>query len=276
MKRLARIIIFGVLIYVGWFVTLHRCSRSGEVTLESVDDSLSYAVSMLVAEGMPAMMAEKGIDSTTVDDFLRGVRAAFPMDDSPESQAYLNGVMAAVEATEMLDKANRAIYPDEKDKKVDRRLFLDGVIAAATGDNTVMDVASAVEYYNSHIFRARSEQFISENASRPGVVTLPSGVQYKVSVMGDGEKARYGEKVRCIYKGTYPNGAVFESSRGDVVELAVNEVVPGLAEVLMTLPAGTQCMVYVPWELAYGAEGAGRISPYSALVYDLEIVGAGK
>lgn len=276
MKRLARIIIFGVLIYVGWFVTLQRCSRSGEVTLESVDDSLSYAVSMLVAEDMPAMMAEKGIDSTTVDDFLRGVRAAFPMDDSPESQAYLNGVMAAVEATEMLDKANRAIYPDEKDKKVDRRLFLDGVIATATGDNTVMDVASAVEYYNSHIFRARSEQFISENASRPGVVTLPSGVQYKVSVMGDGEKARYGEKVRCIYKGTYPNGAVFESSRGDVVELAVNEVVPGLAEVLMTLPAGTQCMVYVPWELAYGAEGAGRISPYSALVYDLEIVGAGK
>lgn len=276
MKRLARIIIFGVLIYVGWFVTLQRCSGSGEVTLESVDDSLSYAVSMLVAEDMPAMMAEKGIDSTTVDDFLRGVRAAFPMDDSPESQAYLNGVMAAVEATEMLDKANRAIYPDEKDKKVDRRLFLEGVIATAIGDNTVMDVASAVEYYNSHIFRARSEQFISENASRPGVVTLPSGVQYKVSVMGDGEKARYGEKVRCIYKGTYPNGAVFESSRGDVVELAVNEVVPGLAEVLMTLPAGTKCMVYVPWELAYGAEGAGRISPYSALVYDLEIVGAGK
>ena len=57
-----------------------------------------------------------------------------------------------------------------------------------------------------------------------------------------------------------------------MVELAVNEVVPGLAEVLMTLPAGTQCMVYVPWELAYGAKGAGRISPYSALVYDLEIV----
>ena len=272
MKRLARIIIFGVLIYVGWFAALHGCSKSGEVTLESVDDSLSYAVSMLVAEDMPAMMAEKGIDSTTVDDFLRGVRAAFPMDDSPESQAYLNGVMAAVEAAEMLDKANRAIYPDEKDKKVDRRLFVEGVVAVATGDNTVMNVASAVEYYNRHIFRARSEQFISENASRPGVVTLPSGVQYKVSVIGEGEKARYGEKVRCIYKGTYPNGAVFESSRGEVVELGVNEVVPGLAEVLMTLPAGTQCMVYVPWELAYGAKGAGRISPYSALVYDLEIV----
>ena len=267
---------FGVLIYVGWFAALHGCSRSGEVSLRNVDDSLSYSVSMLVSEDLPKMMVEEGIDSTTVDDFLRGVRAAFPLDDSPESQAYMNGVMVAVEAIDMLDKANKAIYPDEKEKKVDRELFVEGIVAAATGNNEVMDMASAVEYYNRHIFRARSERFISENASRPGVVTLPSGVQYKVSVMGDGEKARYGEKVRCIYKGTYPNGAVFESSRGEVVELAVNEAVPGLAEVLMTLPAGTQCMVYVPWELAYGAEGAGGISPYSALVYDLEIVGTGK
>lgn len=276
MKRLVRIIMFGVLIYVGWFAALHGCSRSGEVSLRNVDDSLSYSVSMLVSEDLPKMMVEEGIDSTTVDDFLRGVRAAFPLDDSPESQAYMNGVMVAVEAINMLDKANKAIYPDEKEKKVDRELFVEGIVAAATGNNEVMDMASAVEYYNRHVFRARSERFISENASRPGVVTLPSGVQYKVGVMGDGEKARYGEKVRCIYKGTYPNGAVFESSRGEVVELAVNEVVPGLAEVLMTLPAGTQCMVYVPWELAYGAEGAGGISPYSALVYDLEIVGTGK
>ena len=275
MKRLVRIIVLGVLLYVAWLAFLCSCSSpSGEVRLRNVDDSLSYAVSMLVSEELPGMLAAEGIDSTTIDDFIRGVRAAFPLDDSPESRAYLNGIVVAVEAMDMLNMANKSIYPDGNDKKVDRRLFVEGIVAASKGDSEVMDMAFAIDFYNQHIFRARSEQFISENASRPGVVTLPSGVQYKVSVMGGGAKAGNDDTVKCIYKGTYPNGAVFDSSRGEAVDLEVASLVPGLAEVVMTLPAGTQCMVYVPWNLAYGAKGSGKISPYSALVYDIEIIDA--
>ena len=275
MKRLVRIIVLGVLLYVAWLAFLCSCSSpSGEVRLRNVDDSLSYAVSMLVSEELPGMLAAEGIDSTTIDDFIRGVRAAFPLDDSPESRAYLNGVVVAVEAMDMLNRANKSIYPEGNDKKVDRKLFVEGIVAASKGDNKVMDMAFAIDFYNQHIFRARSEQFISENASRPGVVTLPSGVQYKVSVMGSGVKAGNDDTVKCIYKGTYPNGAVFDSSRGEAVDLEVASLVPGLAEVVMTLPAGTQCMVYVPWNLAYGAKGSGKISPYSALVYDIEIIDA--
>lgn len=275
MKRLVRIIVLGVLLYVVWLAFLCSCSSpSGEVRLRNVDDSLSYAVSMLVSEELPGMLAAEGIDSTTIDDFIRGVRAAFPLDDSPESRAYLNGVVVAVEAMDMLNRANKSIYPDGNDKKVDRKLFVEGIVAASKGDSEVMDMAFAIDFYNQHIFRARSEQFISENASRPGVITLPSGVQYKVSVMGSGAKAGNDDTVKCIYKGTYPNGAVFDSSRGEAVDLEVASLVPGLAEVVMTLPAGTQCMVYVPWNLAYGAKGSGKISPYSALVYDIEIIDA--
>lgn len=275
MKRLVRIIVLGVLLYVAWLAFLCSCSSpSGEVRLRNVDDSLSYAVSMLVSEELPSMLAAEGIDSTTIDDFIRGVRAAFPLDDSPESRAYLNGVVVAVEAMDMLNRANKSIYPDGNDKKVDRKLFVEGIVAASKGDSEVMDMAFAIDFYNQHIFRARSEQFISENASRPGVITLPSGVQYKVSVMGSGAKAGNDDTVKCIYKGTYPNGAVFDSSRGEAVDLEVASLVPGLAEVVMTLPAGTQCMVYVPWNLAYGAKGSGKISPYSALVYDIEIIDA--
>lgn len=275
MKRLVRIIVLGVLLYVAWLAFLCSCSSpSGEVRLRNVDDSLSYAVSMLVSEELPGMLAAEGIDSTTIDDFIRGVRAAFPLDDSPESRAYLNGIVVAVEAMDMLDRANKSIYPDDNDKKVDRKLFVEGIVAASKGDSKVMDMVFAIDFYNQHIFRARSEQFISENASRPGVVTLPSGVQYKVSVMGGGAKAGNDDTVKCIYKGTYPNGAVFDSSRGEAVDLEVASLVPGLAEVVMTLPAGTQCMVYVPWNLAYGAKGSGKISPYSALVYDIEIIDA--
>ena len=274
MKRLVRIIVLGVLLYVAWLAFLCSCSSpSGEVRLRNVDDSLSYAVSMLVSEDLPGMLAAEGIDSTTIDDFIRGVRAAFPLDDSPESRAYLNGVVVAVEAMDMLNRANKSIYPDGNDKKVDRRLFVEGIVAASKGDSEVMDMAFAIDFYNQHIFRARSEQFISENASRPGVVTLPSGVQYKVSVMGSGAKAGNDYTVKCIYKGTYPNGAVFDSSRGEAVELVVEEQLPGLAEALVSFPVGTKCKLYVPWQLGYGSDVPVGIAPYSALVYDLEIVG---
>ena len=91
--------------------------------------------------------------------------------------------------------------------------------------------------------------------------------------MGDGAVAGFYDVVSCVYKGTYPNGAVFDSSHGEAVHLEVATLVPGFAEALMTLPVGTVCKLYIPWDLAYGAEGSKVVPPYSALVYDLEIKG---
>ena len=89
---------------------------------------------------------------------------------------------------------------------------------------------------------------------------------------GNGRAATYSDAIKCVYKGTYPNGSAFDSSRGFAVEKRVNEMVPGLAEAVMNLPSGTKCKVYIPWELGYGANGSRNVAPYSALVYDLEIV----
>ncbi len=275
MKRVIRIIACGILLYAGWSALLVGCAGSwkSEVELKDENDSLSYAVSMIISEELPALIAQEGIDSTTIDDFIRGMRTAFPLKDTPEARAFSSGVFAAIEAAEMIERANASIYPDEKDKRVDRELFLEGLIATADGDNSIMDIAIASDYYNKRIFRSRSEQFMADNNGRPGVVTLPSRLQYKVERMGDGATATGSSTVACIYKGTFPNGATFASSRGEVEELVVSEAIPGLAEALTTLPVGTRCMVYIPWELAYGAKGKGNIPPYSALVYDLEIVG---
>ena len=103
------------------------------------------------------------------------------------------------------------------------------------------------------------------------MVVLPSGLQYKIEQMGNGAVAGYHDIVSCVYKGTYPNGALFDTTRGEAVELEVAALVPGFAEALMTLPAGTVCKLYIPWELAYGEAGTNVVPPYSALVYDLEI-----
>lgn len=244
-----------------------------KVNLKNASDSVSFAVSMIISEDMPIAMRDYGIDDETLDAFLRGIRDAFPVDDSPEAIAYAKGVLAAASAMEMIERADKAIYPDDTINKVDRKMFLEGLYATAYGTGKTMTIQDAKEYYNGRIFRSVSDDFISKNKVRPGVITLPSGLQYKIERMGSGDVATVYDAVACIYKGAYPNGAVFDSSRGDVVTLQVHTVVKGLAEALTTLPVGTVCKLYIPWELAYGKKGTRTIPPYSALVYDLEIKG---
>ena len=248
-----------------------------KVELKNASDSISFAVSMLIAEDMPVAMNELGIDESTLSAFLRGIKDAFPTDESPEAVAYARGVLMAASAMDMLERADNAIYPDDTINKVDRKMFLEGLIATAYGTDRTMSVQYAKEYYNQRVFRNASDEFIKRNKERRGVVTLPSGLQYRIEEVGTGATAGYYDTVNCIYKGSFPNGAMFDSSRGEVVELQVRTQIQGLAEALITLPVGTVCKLYIPWELAYGEKGTRSIPPYSALVYDLEIKGiAGK
>ena len=262
-----------LLAVVAFFASCDNGAADKKIELKNASDSISFAVSMIVAEKMPVAMSELGIDDETLPAFLRGIKDAFPIDESPEAIAYAQGVLMAASAMEMLERADEAIYSGDTVNKVDRKMFLEGIIATAHGTGKTMTIQKAKSYYNARVFRSVSEEFINRNKKRPGVVTLPSGLQYKIERMGDGAVAGSYDTVSCVYKGSYPNGAVFESSRNEVVELQVNSLINGLAEALMTLPVGTNCKLYIPWNLAYGENGTGTVPPYSALVYDLEIRG---
>ena len=243
-----------------------------KVVLATAHDSLSFAVSTIIARDMPMAIKELGIGQENIDDFVNGICAAFPVDFSPRAVAFAHGAAMAVDAIEMLERANKAMYQSDTAIKVDHRVFLEGLKAMANGNHGTMSVEDAYEYYNRRIFCRPSEEFIKRNAGRRGVQVLPGGVQVKVERVGKGEVATYGNKVGCIYKASFINGKVFESSRGEVVEIRLDNTVPGLDEVLRSFPAGTVCKVYIPWQLAYGDRGNGKVPPYSALIYDLEIV----
>ena len=262
-----------LLLFVVLFTSCNNSIPDRKVELTNANDSISFAVSMLIAEDMPIAMSELGINEETLDDFLRGIRDVFPVDESPEAVAYAQGVRIAASAMDMLERADNAIYPDDTINKVNRKMFLEGLFATAYGTGKTMTTQYAKDYYNRHVFRSASDGFIARNKTRPGVVTLPSGLQYKIEKMGEGNIADYYDTVLCIYKGTFPNGAVFETTRGEVAELQVRTLIKGLTEALTILPVGTKCKLYVPWELAYGENGTYRIPPYSALIYDLEIEG---
>lgn len=262
----------GLLLFMPYVIRRHAATDVNDA-VSIKDDSLSYAVSMIVASDMPLAIKEFGITPETLEYFVKGVTDAFPADASPEAIAYAHGVIVGASAMDMLDEADRAISLSDTTKKVDKHIFLQGLRAMAYGNNDVMTLEAAYDYYYKTVFRVPSEEFIARNASRNGVESLPCGVQIKIERPGTGVTASLGSTVSYIYKASFINGKVAESSRGEAVEAVVGGMQPGLAAVFTTLPVGTKCKAYIPWQLAYGARGANRVPPYSALVYDIEIVG---
>ncbi|MEA5129090.1 MAG: FKBP-type peptidyl-prolyl cis-trans isomerase [Proteiniphilum sp.] len=120
------------------------------------------------------------------------------------------------------------------------------------------------------------EAFLEENSKKESVVTLPSGLQYEVLQEGNGAKPKATDKVKCHYHGTLLNGQVFDSSvqRGQPAVFGVNQVIKGWVEALQLMSVGAKWRLYIPSELAYGAQGAGNsIEPNSTLIFDVELLG---
>ncbi|MBQ8055754.1 MAG: FKBP-type peptidyl-prolyl cis-trans isomerase [Paludibacteraceae bacterium] len=119
------------------------------------------------------------------------------------------------------------------------------------------------------------EKFLEENKKQEGVVTLPSGLQYKVIKQGTGDKPKATDQVRCHYHGTLIDGTVFDSSvrRGEPAVFPVNGVIQGWVEALQLMPVGSKWTLYIPYEMAYGTRGAGQsIPPYAALIFEVELL----
>ena len=120
------------------------------------------------------------------------------------------------------------------------------------------------------------ENFLAENAKREEVNVLPSGLQYEVISMGDGAVPTKSSKVKTHYHGTLIDGTVFDSSvdRGQPIEFAVTGVISGWTEALQLMPVGSKWKLYIPYDLAYGANPrpGGAIQPYDVLIFEIELI----
>jgi FKBP-type peptidyl-prolyl cis-trans isomerase FklB len=119
------------------------------------------------------------------------------------------------------------------------------------------------------------QEFLAANAKKPGVVTLPSGLQYKVLKPGNGPKPKATDTVVTHYKGTLINGTEFDSSykRNEPAEFPVNGVIKGWTEALQLMPVGSKWQLFVPAELAYGQKGAADvIGPNETLIFEVELI----
>lgn len=120
------------------------------------------------------------------------------------------------------------------------------------------------------------EQFLAENAKKDGVSVTESGLQYEVLEAGDGERPTPASTVTVHYHGTLTDGTVFDSSvsRGEPATFGVTQVIKGWTEALQLMPKGSKYRLYIPQDLAYGAQPhpGGPIEPYMALVFDVELI----
>lgn len=123
--------------------------------------------------------------------------------------------------------------------------------------------------------REAGEKYLAENAKKEGVVTLPSGLQYKVLTEGSGKKPKATDKVKCHYEGMLIDGTLFDSSiqRGEPATFPLNGVIAGWTEGLQLMAEGSKYRLFIPYNLGYGERGAGAsIPPYAALVFDVELI----
>jgi len=164
------------------------------------------------------------------------------------------------------------------------KLILDGLSSSIIGDTTAIPVLKAdtiVENYMKAAFAKKEKKrlddnanFLKENSKKPGVVTLPSGLQYLVEKEGTGARPADSSTVKVHYEGTLIDGTVFDSSikRGQPITFALNKVIKGWTEGVQHMTVGSKYKLFIPAELGYGAQQAGPIPPNSTLIFEVELL----
>lgn len=163
--------------------------------------------------------------------------------------------------------------------------FAKGVKAVYEGATPEMTLEEAKRVVNEYFHNLQNEllennkkagiAYLEEYAQQPGVIVMPSGLEYKILTEGNGKVPGATDKVRVHYTGRTIDGKVFDSSvqRGEPAEFGVNQVIPGWVEALQLMPEGSKWELVIPSDLAYGEHGAGdAIAPNSTLIFEVELL----
>ena len=260
------------------------------VRLTNSSDSVSYAAGMSVTNGLiPYLVQQQGVDTAYMADFVKGFQLVVKGESDPKAKAYSAGMDIAKQVMDRLMPEITKDFQDSPDSIVTALLYR-GFTDALEKDSSVFKQETAEQYFKDKQMadkaakeeklygpnRDAGRKFLEENAKKEGVITLPSGLQYKVLVKGDGPMPTSDDKVQVNYEGRLVDGTVFDASakHGDQpIELRVNQVIKGWTEALTMMPVGSTWQLFIPYELGYGEREAGQIKPYSALIFDIQLVG---
>ena len=271
--------------------TIASCGGNAPTaSLKNDVDTLSYAIGVAQTQGLNNYLAQaKGIDTTYIAEFIKGVTDGANAGDDKKKAAYYAGVEIGQQIQgQMLRGINMSIFGDDSTKSISLNNLLAGFISAVAKKDMKMTVREADSTANAmvEVFKARAmeekygdnkkkgEDFLAENAKKEGVVTLPSGVQYKILKAGNGAIPADTNKVVVNYEGKLIDGTVFDSSieRGQPATFGVTQVIAGWTEALKLMPKGSEWELYIPQDKAYGSRETGNIPPFSTLIFKVELI----
>ena len=265
--------------------TLASCGNSTpKADLKNDVDTMSYAMGMAQTQGLKDFLVGRmQIDTTYMDDFIKGLNDGANAGDDKKKAAYYAGIQIGQQiSNQMIKGINSEVYGQDSTKSISLKNFMAGFVAGTTGktDKVKMTVEQAQQIAQTKMMaikaknmeqqygpnKAAGEKWLAANKKKEGVKTLPSGVQYKVIKV-----------VVVNYEGKTIDGEVFDSSykRGEPITLKANQVIKGWTDALVHMPVGSVWEVYIPQELAYGDREQGQIKPFSALIFKIELVKLG-
>lgn len=257
------------------------------VKLLTSSDSTSYAAGYAATEGLLQYLQQRmNVDTAHMADFIRGFQEAASKAKDPAYTAYIAGCTIASQATDqILPNMSRDLVGT--DDSIAAAPFYEGFIAGVKQDTAVFKMAKARDRFQTkstqaretrnRIYKKENEEWLANNKTKPGVITLPSGLQYKVLKEGNGPKPKASDEVEVVYEGKTINGKVFDATKNHggrkTDSFRCDQVIKGWTEALTSMNVGSKWEIYIPQDLAYGSREAGEIKPYSTLIFTVELVG---
>ena len=272
-------------------VSLFSCTaQTPKANLKTQVDSLSYALGadLLYNQGLEQYLDRLGISEKHKADFVKGLQEGFKADTANKSEyARLIGIGIGQQmATQQLPQMNTGIFGKDAEEAIDKSLFIAGIADEYLGKGGKIDkteihglIESTVKQLQetkNEKAKTENQKFLDENKSKEGVVTLPSGLQYKVVTEGTGEKPTSAEDtVKVNYIGKTIDGKEFDSNtdKENPATFPLNRVIAGWTEGMQLMSAGSKYIFYIPYNLGYGEQGAGQnIAPFSTLIFEVDLL----
>ena len=270
------------------------CGNTPSANLKTDIDTVSYAIGLAQTQGLKQYLVNQlGVDTAYIDAFIKGLNEGANAGDDKQTAAYYAGIQIGQQiSNQMVKGINHEVFGDDSTKTISLKNFMAGFVSGTTGKKGLMTIEQAGRIAQEKMVSIKAkamekqygpnkvagEKFLAANKKKPGVVTLPSGVQYKVIKEGNGPMPKDTSMVKVQYEGKTIDGNVFDSSykRGEPVSLRANQVIKGWTEALVHMPVGSVWEVYIPQNLAYGEREQGQIKPFSVLIFKIELVSLGE
>lgn len=254
------------------------------VDLKSKADSLNYAFGLVNGDGLRQYYLANDSTGDKTEQLMSGFRAGLEYSGKldPQLQAVAKNMGQSIQQMNQTGLLGNAALTTNYE------LIRQGLINGLLDEEIQFSFTEANLYLTAKMEaiqaqqieeqfggnRLLGEQFLAENATREGVQVTESGLQYEVITMGKGEKPTATDNVTVHYHGTLIDGTVFDSSveRGEPATFGLNQVIPGWTEGVQLMPVGSKFKFYIPYQLAYGDRDAGDIKPFSALIFEVELL----